>query len=149
MFKTTREARLNLNVNYLCYALRALFWTLIIINWTLIISLIFFVNYSLMFILVRQINCSLSHIYPYVFKTFDLSFMFHFYVSTYWLSIISKSETYDFNVSFLVSCFIFQNTEGARYRSLSVFESLPQCFEIAPSVFLFFSLSVFKMKHWN
>ena len=32
-------------------------------------------------------------------------------------------------------------------RSLSVFESLPQCFEIAPSVFLFFSLSVFKMKH--
>ena len=41
MFKTMREARLNLNVNYLCYALRALFWTLIIINWTLIISLIF------------------------------------------------------------------------------------------------------------
>ena len=41
MFKTTREARLNLNVNYLCYALRALFWTLIIINWTLIIPLIF------------------------------------------------------------------------------------------------------------
>ena len=39
MFKTKREARLN--VNYLCYALRALFWTLIIINWTLIISLIF------------------------------------------------------------------------------------------------------------
>ena len=38
------KARLNLNVNYLCYALRALFWTLIIINWTLIISLIFFVN---------------------------------------------------------------------------------------------------------
>ena len=56
MFKTKREARLNLNVNYLCYALRALFWTLIIINWTLIISLIF----SLMFILVRPINCSLS-----------------------------------------------------------------------------------------
>ena len=55
MFKTTREARLILNVNYLCYALRALFWTLIIINWTLIISLIF----SLMFILVRPINCSL------------------------------------------------------------------------------------------
>ena len=41
MFKTKREARLNLNVNYLCYALRALFWTLIIINWTLIIPLIF------------------------------------------------------------------------------------------------------------
>ena len=27
---------------------------------------------------IRQIDCSLSHIYPYVFKTFDLSFMFHF-----------------------------------------------------------------------
>ena len=40
MFKTTREVRLNLNVNYLCYALRALFWTLIIINWTLIIPLV-------------------------------------------------------------------------------------------------------------
>ena len=42
--------------------------------------------------------------------------------------MISENETYDFNVSFLVSCFTFQNTEGARYRSLSVFESLPQCF---------------------
>ena len=30
-------------------------------------------------------------------------------------------ETYDFNVSFLVSCFIFQNTEGALSRSHSVF----------------------------
>ena len=44
MFKTKREARLNLNVNYLSYALRALFWTLIIINYPLIISLILFVN---------------------------------------------------------------------------------------------------------
>ena len=79
----------------------------------------------------------------YVFKTFDLSFMFHFYVSTYWISIISENETYDFNVSFLVSCFTFQNTVGALSRSHSVFESLPQCFEIAPTVFLFFSLSVF------
>ena len=31
-------------------------------------------------------------------------------------------------ISFLVSCFIFQNTEGALSRSLSVFESLPQGF---------------------
>ena len=53
------RARLNLNVNYLCYALRALFWTLIIINWTLIIPLIF----SLMFILVWPINCSLKSIF--------------------------------------------------------------------------------------
>ena len=103
---------------------------------------------------IRQTNCSLSNIYPYVFKTFDLSFMFHFYVSTYWLSIISENETYDLDVSFLVSCFTFQNTEGALSRSHSVFESLPQCFWIAPTVFLFFSLSVFlnetlklKMKH--
>ena len=79
----------------------------------------------------------------YVFKTFDLSFMFHFYVSTYWISIISENETYDFNVSFLVSCFTFQNTVGALSRSHSVFESLPQCFEIAPSVFLNRSHSVF------
>ena len=43
MFKTKREARLNLNVNYVM--LRALFWTLIIINYPLIFSLIFFVNY--------------------------------------------------------------------------------------------------------
>ena len=55
MFKTTREVRLNFNANYLCYALRALFWTLIIINYPLIISLIFFVN-----IHVKLSNCSLS-----------------------------------------------------------------------------------------
>ena len=101
------------------------------------------------FILWIMVNRNLSHLYPYIFKTFDLSFMFHYYVSTYWISIISKSETYDFNVSFLVSCFMFQNTEGAWKRSLSVFESLPQRFWIAPSVFLFFSLSVFWLKHWN
>ena len=29
---------------------------------------------------IRPTNCSLSNIYPYVFKTFDLSFMFHFFV---------------------------------------------------------------------
>ena len=84
---------------------------------------------------IRQINWSLSHIFPYVFRTFDLSFMFHFLVSTYWISIISENETYDFNVSFLVSCFILQNTEGALSRSLSVFELLPQCFCFSPSVF--------------
>ena len=145
MFKTTREARLNLNVNYLCYALRALFWTLIIINWTLIIPLIF----SLMFILVRPINCSLSHKISIRFQ--NLWFIFHvsFFLLTNWISIILKHETYNLYVSFLVSCFIFQNTEGALSRSLSVFESLPQCFWIAPTVFLFFSLSVFRMKHWN
>ena len=60
MFKTTREARQNLNVNYLCYALRDLFWTLIIINWTLIISLIVSLIFLLMFIHVKFSNCSLS-----------------------------------------------------------------------------------------
>ena len=55
-----REARPNLNVNYLCYALRALFWTLIIINWTLIISLIFILvlfdklQFKNLFLLERQ-----------------------------------------------------------------------------------------------
>ena len=50
------------------------------------------------------------------------------------------NETYDFNVSLLVSCFIFQNTEGALSRSLSVFESLPQCFCFSPSVFLVWNI---------
>ena len=62
MFKTTREARLNLNVNYLCYALLALFWTLIIINWTLIISLIV----SLMFILVLFYKLKFTHFFALI-----------------------------------------------------------------------------------
>ena len=62
MFKTMREARLNLNVNYLCYALRALFWTLIIINWTLIISLIV----SLMFILVLFYKLKFTHFFTLI-----------------------------------------------------------------------------------
>ena len=62
MFKTKREARLNLNVNYLCYALRALFWTLIIINWTLIISLIV----SLMFILVLFYKLKFTHFFALI-----------------------------------------------------------------------------------
>ena len=73
---------------------------------------------------IRQINCSLSHKISIRFQ--NLWFIFH--------------------VSFLVSCFTFQNTEGALSRSHSVFESLPQRFWIAPTVFLFFSLSVFSMK---
>ena len=36
---------------------------------------------------------------------------------------------------------------GANDRSHCVLISLPLCFGIAPSVFLFFSLSVFGMKH--
>ena len=70
---------------------------------------------------IRPINCSLSHKISIRFQ--NLWFIFH--------------------VSFLVSCFTFKNTEGALSRSLSVFKSLPQCFWIAPTVFLFFSHSVF------
>ena len=55
---------------------------------------------------IRQINCSLSHKISIRFQ--NLWFIFH--------------------VSFLVSCFTFQNTEGALSRSHSVFKSLPQCF---------------------
>ena len=75
MFKTKREARLNLSVNYLCYALRALFWTLIIINWTLIIinwTLIISLIFSLMFILAKQTNCKFTHTIRYRVKTFYL-----------------------------------------------------------------------------
>ena len=66
MFKATREARLNLNVNYLCYALRALFWTLIIINWTLIISLIVSLIVSLMFILVLFYKLKFTHFFALI-----------------------------------------------------------------------------------
>ena len=52
------------------------------------------------------------------------AFMFYFYVSTYWLSILLKAETCDFYVLF---GFILKtlweknkNTEGAWKRSLSV-----------------------------
>ena len=44
------------------------------------------------------------------------AFMFHFYVSTYWLSILSKAETYDFYVSLLVSMFHTKNTEGEKQK---------------------------------
>ena len=57
-----------------------------------------------------------------------------------------------FHFKFHVSFFL--NTEGACYRSLSVFESLPQRFWIAPTVFFNRSHCVFgdetlklKVKH--
>jgi len=68
------------------------------------------------------------------------AFMFHFYVSTYWLSILLKAETYDFYVSFLVSMFHTKNTEGEKQKHCgSDFKTLRER-ESAPSVFL-------KMKH--
>ena len=68
------------------------------------------------------------------------AFMFHFYVSTYWLSILLKAETYDFYVSFLVSMFHPKNTEGEKQKHWgSDLKTLWER-ESAPSVF-------FKMKH--
>ena len=63
-----------------------------------------------------------------------------------------KHKSFMFHFKFHVSLF---KTLRERFhaptvflnRSLSFFESLPQCFCFSPSVFLFFSLSVFRMKH--
>ena len=66
--------------------------------------------------------------------------MFHFYVSTYWLSILLKDETYDFYVSLLVSMFHSKNTEGEKHKHCgSDSKTLRERFH-APSVF-------WKMKH--
>ena len=73
-----------------------------------------------------------------------LCFMFHFYVLTYWLSILLKAETLNFDVSFLLSMFHsqkhsgrktktlwerFQNTVGAIQKHWGSDNALPQCFE--------------------
>ena len=66
--------------------------------------------------------------------------MFHFYVSTYWLSILLEDETYDFYVSLLVSMFHTKNTEGEKQKHCgSDLKTLWER-ESAPSVF-------WKMKH--
>ena len=72
------------------------------------------------------------------------AFMFHFYVSTYWLSILLKAETCDFYVSFLVSTFHSKkhcgsdlktlreknkNTVGAIQKHCGSVKALPQCFK--------------------
>ena len=66
--------------------------------------------------------------------------MFHFYVSTYWLSILSKAETYDFYVSLLVSMFHSKNTEGEKQKHCGSDSKTLRERESAPSVF-------WKMKH--
>ena len=43
----------------------------------------------------------------HIFTTDVFPFMFHFYVSTYWISNVSRDETWRFDVSFLVSKFHF------------------------------------------
>ena len=114
------------------------------------------------FVMVRKDRCAKVNVSWRYFSIRNyylriLCFMFHFLSLMCWFSIIIRGETYSFDVSFYVSCFTFQNTEGAICLSHCVFESLPQCFWISPSVFLDLSLSVFeslpqcflKMKHWN
>ena len=66
--------------------------------------------------------------------------MFHFYVSTYWLSILLKAETYDFYVSLLVSKFHSKNTEGEKQKHCGSDSKTLRERESAPSVF-------WKMKH--
>ena len=70
--------------------------------------------------------------------------MFHFYVSTHWLSTSLMTETLNFYVSSLLSMFHvkkhsgrktktlrerFKNTEGAISKHWGSVLSLPQCFE--------------------
>ena len=70
--------------------------------------------------------------------------MFHFYVSTRWLSTHSIDETYDFNVSLLVSMFHlqkhcgsdsktqwerFKTSVGAIQKHWGSDNTLPQCFK--------------------
>ena len=66
--------------------------------------------------------------------------MFHFYVSTYWLSTLLKAETYNFYVSLLVSMFHSKNTEGEKQKHCGSGSKTLRERESAPSVFL-------KMKH--
>ena len=81
--------------------------------------------------------------FTYILPLHILCFMFHFYVSTHWLSIHSKAETLNFDVSFLLSLFHsqkhsgrktktlwerFKNTEGAIQKHWGSDNALPQCF---------------------
>ena len=71
-----------------------------------------------------------------------LCFMFHFLSLMCWFSIIIRGETYSFDVSFYVSCFILCIMfHFSKYWGSDL--PLPLCFWIAPSVFLNLSLSVF------
>ena len=52
-------------------------------------------------------NALNRHWLTYILPMVLFAFMFHFHVSTYWLSILLKAETCNFYVSFLVSMFHF------------------------------------------
>ena len=73
--------------------------------------------------------------------------MFHFYVSTYWLSTLLKAETYDFYVSLLVSTFHTKNTVGEKQKHCgSDSKPLWERFKNTEGAWKR-SLSVLKMKH--
>ena len=85
---------------------------------------------------IRPTNCSLSNIYPYVFKTFDLSFMFHFMFQLIdYQSFQKVKHTIQmFHFQFHVSLFKtlrerFHAPSVFLNRSHSVFVFLPQCFQ--------------------
>ena len=87
----------------------------------------------------------LAYILPMVF----FAFMFHFYVSTYWLSILLKAETYDFYVSLLVSMFHSKNTEGEKQKHCGS-DSKPLWERFKNTVGAWKrSLSVLKSETWN
>ena len=113
------------------------------------------------FVMVRKDGCAKINVSWRYFSIRNyylriLCFMFHFLSLMCWFPIIIRSETYSFDVSFYVSCFILCFMfHFSKYWGSDL--SLPLCFWIAPSVFLNRSLSVFeslpqcffKMKHWN
>ena len=92
--------------------------------------------------LLKLLNCNLSHIVSIHFQNFWIIFHVSFFVIK-WLNI---SHFEKWNI--LLLCFIFSFMFHFKKHWGSAF-TLPQCFWIAPTVFLFFSLSVFRMKHWN
>ena len=92
-----------------------------------------------------QIGIGLTYILPTMF----FAFMFHFYVSTYWLSILLKAEIYDFYVSFLVSMFHSKNTEGEKQKHCgSDSKPLWEQFKNTEGAWKR-SLSVLKNETWN
>ena len=107
---------------------------------------------ALMFIPVFSINWSLISstrcfrtpkigiVVTYILPLHILCFMFHFYVSTCWLSILMKAETCNFYVSLLVSMFHTKNTEGEKQKHCGSDSKTLRERESAPSVF-------WKMKH--
>ena len=116
---------------------------------------------ALMFILVFSINWSLKSstrcfrtpktgiVVTYILPLYILCFMFHFYVSTYWLSILLNPETYDFYVSLLVSLFHSKNTEGEKQKHCgSDSKPLWERFKTPVGAWKR-SLSVFKNETWN